>query len=109
MENSRLPQSLAAKLAFAVLAALISIPLAAATDGVLVHLGVPSPGMYVWRLLHPDPQPGFLAPLGSLLRTTMLIDSSCWFVLVCLAGLLIVRKRRKSSAIQAQKVDHTAI
>jgi hypothetical protein len=88
-------RSLGAKLAFAVLAALISVPLAAWTDGLLLHQGLVSPGMYVWRLSHPHPQPGFLAPLGSGLGTMMIIDSSCWFILLCLAGFMIVREGRR--------------
>ncbi len=91
-------RSLSAKLAFAVLAVLIAVPLAAWTDGLLLHEGVITPGMYVWRLLHPHPQPGFLASVGSGLATMIVVDTSCWFVLVCLAGFTIVRARKKSGA-----------
>ena len=84
-------RSLGAKLGFAVVAVLISVPLAAWTDGILLHQGLLSPGMYIWRLSHPHPQPGFLVSFGSLLRTTMVIDSGCWFILVCLAGFVIAR------------------
>ena len=94
-------RSLIAKLAFAVLAALISIPLAAWTDGLLLHQGVITPGMYAWRLSHPHPQPGFLAPLGSGLATMMVIDSSCWFIVICLAGFIIARARNKNGAARA--------
>lgn len=91
-------RSLTAKLAFAVLAALISVPFAAWTDGLLLHEGLRTPGMYVWRLLHPYPEPGFLAPVGSGLATMMVVDSSCWFVVVCLAGLVIVQAAKRKGA-----------
>jgi len=85
-------RSIGAKLGFAALAALISVPLAAWTDGILLHLGLLSPGMYIWRLLHPHPQPGFLVSLGSGLTTMMVIDSSCWFALVWVAGYMMARR-----------------
>jgi hypothetical protein len=99
-------RSVIAKLAFAVLGVLISVPLAAWTDGLLLHQGVITPGMYVWRLLHPHSEPGFLSGVGSLLGTMMVIDSSCWFILFCLAGFTIVRaaKRKRVERIDTHPI-----
>lgn len=87
------------KIAFAVLAAVASVPLAVFTGGLAMQHGLPTPGLYAWGLLHPRPRPGFLGPdLGSLLGTQVAIDSACWFVVCCLMGLIIVRVRKKNPA-----------
>ena len=94
----RLP-SLGVKLAFAVLAAVASVPLAVLTGGLLMQHGLPTPGIYVWGLLHPHPQPGFLgADLGSLLDTQIIIDSACWFTVFCLGGLMMAWIGRRKGA-----------
>ena|ERR1019366_6804046 len=92
-------RSLTARLAFAALAAVASIPLAVLTGGLLIQHGLPTPGIYIWGLLHPHPQPGFLGPdLGSLLDTQIVIDSSCWFIVLCLVGLMIAHVGRRNGA-----------
>lgn len=87
------------KIAFAVLGAIASVPLAVFTGGLAMQYGMPTPGLYAWGLFHPHPRPGFLGPdLGSLLDTQIVIDSASWFVVFCLVGLVIARARKRSAA-----------
>lgn len=91
--------TLGVKLVFAVLAAVASVPLSLLTGRLLERYGLPNPGVYVWGLLHPQPRPGFLGPdLGSLLGTEIIINSGCWFVLLCMAASIVaqLRKRRRA-------------
>lgn len=86
------------KLAFAVLAAIASVPLTFLTRAPLERFGLPNPGVYVWGLLHPQPRPGFIGPdLGSLLGTEIAINSGCWFILLCMAGLIVAQLRKRKS------------
>jgi len=92
--GSRL-RTLGVALAFAVLAAVASVPLTFLTRGLIERLGLPNPGVYVWGLLHPQPRPGFIGPdLGSLLGTEIIVNSCCWFILLCIAGFIIARLRK---------------
>jgi len=88
-----------ARLAYAVIAAVASIPLAVMTEGLSFQYGkFPTPGAYVWGLLNRDTYCGFLGCVGSLFGTMLAIDSSCWFIVLCLMGFVIERslgKRKK--------------
>jgi hypothetical protein len=83
-----------------VIAAVICVPLAVLTGGLLLQLGLPTPGIYVWGLLHPHPEPGFLVGLGSLLQTEIVVDSICCFIVLMAVAFVVDRavKRRKRSA-----------
>lgn len=85
-------RSLIAKGAFALLAAVVSVVLTFLTREPLERHGVPNPGVYVWGLLHPHPRPGFIGPdFGSLLGTEIVVNSGCWFILLCLVAFAINR------------------
>ena len=93
--------------AFALFAAFIAIPLAAGTDELLLHHRLISPGMYVWHLSHPYPKAGLVSPVTSLLATMIVVDSSCWFVLLCVGGFtmdrVLKRKKHVGPASTAEK------
>ena len=85
-------RSLIAKGAFVLLAAVVSVVLTFLTREPLERHGVPNPGVYVWGLLHPHPRPGFLgSDLGWLLGTEIVVNSGCWFILLCVAAFAINR------------------
>jgi hypothetical protein len=79
------------------LAAVVCIPVAFAADGLLLQHGFPTPGVYVDHLLHPQPQPGFLTGIGSLLSTMVVVDSICWFIVLTAVGFLIDRAIKRRS------------
>jgi hypothetical protein len=80
-----------------VLAALVCIPLALLTDGLLLQHGLPTPGAYVWQTLHPHPEPGFLTGAGSLLSTMTAVDSICWFMVLVAVAFLVDRAIKRKS------------
>lgn len=84
----------AVTLAFFVLAAAAAVALAFTMDGLLMtHVGM-TPGAYIWKLLHPDPES---ASLGSLLNTMLGVDSACWFIVLCVTGWWLKRKAQRSN------------
>ena len=94
-------RSLITRSACALLAACIAIPLAAGMDGLLLHYRLISPGMYVWHLSHPYPRPGLVSPVTSLLATMIVVDSTCWFILLSVAGFAIDRAVRRKKQIDS--------
>lgn len=96
--TSRL-RPITAVVALVVLAAVVSVVLAFLTHRQLERIGLPNPGIYVWGLLHPQPEPGFIGPsLGSLLGTEIIVNSTCWFILLCIGGATIARLRKRKHA-----------
>jgi hypothetical protein len=82
-----------------VIAAVICVPLTFLTDGLLMQHGLPTPGTYVWQLLHPHPEPGFLTGVGSFLNTMIMVDSTCWFIVLMVAAFLIDRAVKRRSRL----------
>jgi hypothetical protein len=99
-------KALIAKTAFVVFAAVISVPLTFWTEHLLDRYRLPNPGIYVWGLMHPHPEPGFLVGLDSLLGTELVVNASCWFILLCAVEFTIDRavnkKRRNTKAVPPQ-------
>jgi len=87
------------KIAFAALAAVASAPLAFWTSSHLMQHGLPTPGVLVWKLVQPDPQPGFLGPeIGYFLITDLVVNSACWFLVLCLVGYVVAQLARRNAA-----------
>ena len=92
-------RSYSGKLAFIVVAAVAAILLAIVTESLMFQYDVPvSPGAYVWGLLRTDSDCGFLGCIGSLMVTTIAIDSICWFVLLGLAAFIFARLGKSNDA-----------
>jgi hypothetical protein len=89
-------------LAFTVLAAAAAIALAFWMDGLLMQYVGMTPGAYVWRLLHPNPES---ASLGSMLTTMLGVDSACWFIVLCVAGWWLKRKPQQPNGSPEGKHD----
>jgi len=58
------------------------------------YSNVPPPGAYIWGLLHPGQQCGFLTCVGSLLITTVAIDTACWFIVLMVGWFIVDRVKR---------------
>ena len=84
-------KTLIAKTAFVAFAAVVSVPLTFWTEHLLDRYRLPNPGIYVWGLMHPHPEPGFLVGLDSLLATELIVNASCWSILLCAVGFTIDR------------------
>ena len=80
-----------------VIAAVVCVPLAFLTEGLFLHHGLLTPGMHVWAFFHPRPEPGFR--LGSLLGTTVVVDSICWFIVLIAAASLVHRVVKKRTRV----------
>jgi len=100
VEEDEKRRSLIAKLAITLIAAAASVPLTFLTRRLIERFGLPNPGVYVWGLLHPHPQPGFLGPdLGPLLGTEIVVNSACWFIVLMMTAFLIDRAVRRMSRL----------
>jgi hypothetical protein len=89
-------------LAFMALAAAAAVALAFMMDGLLMTYVGMTPGAYVWKLLHPDPES---ASLGSMLNTMLGVDSTFWFVVLCVAGWWLKQKPRRDKGSSEGKYD----
>jgi hypothetical protein len=81
-------------LAFMVLAAAAAVALAFMMDGLLMTYVGMTPGAYVWKLLHHDPES---ASLGSMLNTMVGVDSVCWFIVLCVTGWWLKQKPHRAN------------
>ena len=88
-----LMRSLIAKSAFALLAAAAAISLAPLDMLLIKYVGM-TPGLIVWKLLYPDPES---ASLGSFFDTMLVVDSTCWFIVLCAAGWWLKRKPQRAN------------